>query len=79
MSGTIVTSAPRPTSSSASGLDSGRVTMMRMPASGCSATDLPQDTVGSRIARLIGEPPSELRGLADTGDANDVAAVRRSD
>ena len=48
MSGTIVTSAPRPTSSSASGLDSGRVTMMRLPASGCSATDLLQDTVGSR-------------------------------
>ena len=79
MSGTIVTSAPRRSSSSASGFASGRVTTMRRPTSGWSATDRRQYAVRADGKCLFGESLAELLRLSLPGNAHHVSSIDRRD
>ena len=80
MSGTIVTSAPRRSSSSASGFASGRVTTMRRPQSGWSATDRRQYAVrarGKRVVARVARPSS--CGSPSPSNAHHLTSIDRCD
>jgi hypothetical protein len=52
------------------------VTTIRRPASGRSATDLPQDAIRSQRERFPRKALAHLLGLPAAFHADDVAAVR---
>ena len=79
ISGTSVTSAPRRSSSSASDFASGRVTTMRRPASGWSATNRRKYAVCAGSECVLREPLAELVGLSFSLHANHQTSIDRCD